>query len=49
VQVQLLSYLYNIGVANAWKQVLINRDYFLRETGESYRYSAGQPMGALSS
>lgn len=49
VQVDLLSHLYNRDVALAWKQVLVNRPYYLRETGKSYTYGAGQPMGALSS
>jgi len=49
IQVDVLSFLYNREVANAWKQVLINRPYYLKETNQSYFYGAGQPMGALSS
>jgi trehalose/maltose hydrolase-like predicted phosphorylase len=49
VQVDVLSHLYNRTVAESWKQLLVNRDYYLNETKQSYRYGAGQPMGALSS
>lgn len=49
IQVDVLSFLYNRDVANAWKQVLVNRPYYLKETNQSYTYGAGQPMGALSS
>jgi len=49
IQVDVLSFLYNRDVANSWKQVLVNRPYYLKETNQSYMYGAGQPMGALSS
>jgi len=49
VQVDVLTFLYNRDVANSWKQVLVNRPYYLKETNTSYTYGAGQPMGALSS
>jgi hypothetical protein len=49
VQVDVLSHLYNREVAMAWKQVLVSRPYYLKETNTSYTYGAGQPMGALSS
>jgi hypothetical protein len=49
VQVDVLSHLYNRDIANSWKQLLINRSYYLNETKQSYRYGTGQPMGALSS
>lgn len=45
----MLESLYNKEVANAWKQVLIDRPYYLGETKQEYYYGAGQPMGALSS
>lgn len=49
IQVDVLAFLYNREVAEAWKQVLVNRPYYLKETNNSYFYGAGQPMGALSS
>lgn len=49
VQVDVLSFLYNRNVAESWKQLLVNRSYYLSETKQSYRYATGQPMGALSS
>jgi len=49
IQVDVLSHLYNREVANAWKQVLVDRPYYLHETKQSYTYNTGQPMGALSS
>lgn len=49
VQIDVLSHLYNRDVANSWKQLLVNRSYYLHETKESYKYATGQPMGALSS
>jgi len=49
IQVDILSHLYNRDVANAWKQVLCDRPYYLNETKEKYYYATGQPMGALSS
>jgi hypothetical protein len=49
VQVDLLSQLYNREVAESWKQLLVNRPYYLKETNKSYTYGTGQPMGALSS
>nr|UPW42193.1 MAG: putative RNA dependent RNA polymerase [Guangxi riverbank mitovirus 3] len=47
LQVQVMSMLYNIDIASAWKELLVNRDYYLKSV--AYRYSVGQPMGALSS
>jgi catabolite regulation protein CreA len=47
LQVQILSMLYTKEVALAWKSVLVNRDYHFKDN--TYRYSVGQPMGALSS
>lgn len=49
VQIDVLAFLYNREVAEAWKQVLVGRQYYLRETNTFYTYGAGQPMGALSS
>jgi hypothetical protein len=44
------------GLGNIWARLLVGRDYFLPEnkgypleSGKNYRYSVGQPMGALSS
>nr|UTQ48829.1 RNA-dependent RNA polymerase [Monilinia fructicola mitovirus 12] len=48
IQVDVLSYLFdNREAANAWRDLLVDRDYHLK--GETYRYAVGQPMGALSS
>jgi hypothetical protein len=56
LQRQVLSHLYTVEVAQAWVDILINRDfeYFSKDKywgsqSGSYRYSVGQPMGALSS
>jgi hypothetical protein len=46
-QVQVLTLLYNEEVALAWKSLLVDRDWIL--DGSPYKYSVGQPMGALSS
>nr|QHJ68502.1 RNA-dependent RNA polymerase [Botrytis cinerea mitovirus 6] len=48
IQVDVLSYLFdNRETAEAWRDLLIDRDYHLKD--EKIRYSVGQPMGALSS
>lgn len=47
VQVQVMSQLFNREVAEAWKTLLVDRDWWLGD--RSLRYSVGQPMGALSS
>nr|QIR30248.1 RNA-dependent RNA polymerase [Plasmopara viticola lesion associated mitovirus 25] len=55
IQVDLLSLLFdNRETAEAWKGLLVDRDYHLDssefpESTGTYRYSVGQPMGALSS
>lgn len=55
LQVDILSLLYNNReTAEAWKALLIDRDYHLSnaefpEANGVYRYAVGQPMGALSS
>jgi hypothetical protein len=40
-------------MARAWRNILVERDYFLHDvvssSTEKYRYAVGQPMGALSS
>lgn len=46
-QSQVLSLLFDEGVATYWMKLLINRDF--SHKGKNYRYSVGQPMGALSS
>jgi hypothetical protein len=49
LQVDILSSLFNRELAENWKNLLIGRKYYLSKTKESYTYSVGQPMGALSS
>jgi len=59
LQVSVLSSFLGIEFANAWKDLLVNRDYVLLKTDPKtnkaldgfvpYRYAVGQPMGALSS
>jgi hypothetical protein len=55
LQVSILSSLIGRPAARLWAELLVNRDYYLNhkkgqvmET-DSFRYSVGQPMGALSS
>lgn len=47
LQVQVLSQLFNREVGEAWRILLIDRDWYL--ASKPIRYSVGQPMGALSS
>lgn len=47
VQVQVLSQLFTREVAEAWRVLLVDRDWWLGS--DAFRYSVGQPMGALSS
>lgn len=47
LQVQVMSQFLPREVAQAWKDVLVGRDWWLKDV--AYRYSVGQPMGALSS
>lgn len=47
LQVQVMSILRGETFANAWRNLLVDRDWFLDKV--PYRYSVGQPMGALSS
>jgi hypothetical protein len=46
-QVQVLSQVFTPELAYAWKELMVDRDYWL--AGTPYRYGVGQPMGALSS
>nr|UPW42190.1 MAG: putative RNA dependent RNA polymerase [Henan forest mitovirus 8] len=46
-QVQVLTSLYGDKVAYAWKALLTDRDWFLKD--QPVRYAVGQPMGVLSS
>lgn len=47
VQTQVMSQLFNREVAEAWRTLLVDRDWWLGDS--PLRYSVGQPMGALSS
>jgi hypothetical protein len=53
LQVQVLSFIFNKEVAEAWREVLVGRPY--RACSSEFKidrdlyYSVGQPMGALSS
>jgi len=53
LQVQILAALFGDVMAKAWRDILVERDYFLYEeetsAAEKFRYAVGQPMGALSS
>lgn len=35
--------------ANAWKEIISNREFYVPWTGDTIKYSCGQPMGAYSS
>jgi hypothetical protein len=50
----IISSIFNNSVANAWCNLLVGREYILRKcdhlpTTTAFKYSVGQPMGALSS
>lgn len=47
LQVDVLGLLKGKPFALAWKRLLVNRPWFLKDV--PYFYSVGQPMGALSS
>jgi hypothetical protein len=53
LQVQVLSYLFNDRVAQAWRTLLTDREFLLSKNEYglvgSVRYAVGQPMGCLSS
>jgi len=51
IQVKILEAFFGPLVSQAWKSLLVDRDYVLKTGGEVklLRYSVGQPMGALSS
>jgi hypothetical protein len=46
-QKQIISILFGSNFANDWATLLVGRDWYLKDI--PYRYSVGQPMGALSS
>jgi hypothetical protein len=41
--------MYNLHVAESWYQVMTNRDFYIKATGQSVRWKVGQPLGLLSS
>lgn len=45
-RLQLMS---NLHVADSWYKVMTKRDFFIKATGQSVRWSVGQPLGLLSS
>jgi len=53
LQVAILANLIGVDAAEAWKRLLVERDYLLKDKDTRevnlYRYAVGQPMGALSS
>lgn len=56
LQVDLLNLLYGDEIGNKWRALLVDRDFILDTNNPEfttynglYRYSVGQPMGALSS
>lgn len=49
LQVLLLSPYLGSSLAEAWKDLLVDRGYFCREVSSELKYAVGQPMGALSS
>jgi hypothetical protein len=51
IQVKILEAFFGSSVSQAWKSLLVDRDYVLKTEGKAkfLRYSVGQPMGALSS
>jgi hypothetical protein len=51
LQVSILTHYLGIEGAEAWRSLLVDRTYTLTVEGKSqdYKYSVGQPMGALSS
>lgn len=44
-----LKLMSNVHVAESWYQVMTNRDFYIKSTGQSVRWSVGQPLGLLSS
>lgn len=49
LQKDVLSLIIGSKAASLWASLLGDRDWYLADTKESYRYAVGQPMGALSS
>lgn len=53
LQTSILTALLGSEVSDAWKHLLVDREYVARENdyvwSRSYKYAVGQPMGALSS
>nr|WNM95031.1 MAG: RNA-dependent RNA polymerase [Diaporthe gulyae mitovirus 3] len=49
LQKDVLSLIVGSRVASLWASLLGDRDWYLSDTNEHYRYAVGQPMGALSS
>jgi hypothetical protein len=51
LQVSVISAFFGVEFAEHWKTLLVGRPYVMRSEDETvmYRYSVGQPMGALSS
>jgi hypothetical protein len=39
----------NLNVADSWYSVMTKRDFYIKATGQSVRWSVGQPLGLLSS
>jgi hypothetical protein len=49
VQQMLVEHLVNPDFAQNWRDLLVEREYYLPKTGDPLLYAVGQPMGALSS
>lgn len=54
IQVMLMSEFFNVALAEAWADLLVNRSYGFYQMGYEkwhgfYKYAVGQPMGAYSS
>jgi hypothetical protein len=54
IQSNLLNIIFGDSIGNSWENLLVGREYVLRTSKDEsknirYRYSVGQPMGALSS
>lgn len=49
LQISVVESLFGTQYAIAWRNLLVGRAYWLKDSGEALHYSVGQPMGALSS
>ncbi|QCF24445.1 RNA-dependent RNA polymerase [Entomophthora muscae mitovirus 1] len=49
LQVKILSLMIGEDKAEAWRRILVSKEYTVLSTGARVRYLAGQPMGAYSS